>query len=226
MSFGGGETRLKTQKTKTIYKTLEPVSFHLPAAHILASIHSFLSLIFNVLLNALILISSTSFTWTMGLHLASFSDSNGCNCCVISVRILPQEWNEDFTESLDSHPQELYIDVFDYDLVGMNDFLGRAKVSIASIQPGVCIQALHGRVLADDWCKGECANVCEYRLFGRAAVMRNRVFHASSCASMRPCVFVVIFVLVPTTSLPHSRVCYLSYLNPNASCRLYPGRVV
>jgi hypothetical protein len=69
ISFGGGDERLQTHKTKTIYKTLEPV------------------------------------------------------------------WNESFTTSLNSHPDQLYVDIFDYDLVGMNDFLGRAKIPIASIQP-------------------------------------------------------------------------------------------
>lgn len=69
VSFGGGDARLKSQKTKTIYKTLEPV------------------------------------------------------------------WNETFVQSLDTHPEEIFVDIFDYDLVGMNDFLGRAKVQIQSLQP-------------------------------------------------------------------------------------------
>jgi len=73
VSFGGGDSRLRSQNTKTIYKTLEPV------------------------------------------------------------------WNEMFVQSLDTHPQEMYVDVFDYDLVGMNDFLGRAKVQLGSLQPNSSI---------------------------------------------------------------------------------------
>jgi Ca2+-dependent lipid-binding protein len=55
-------------------------------------------------------------------------------------KTLEPVWNESFTTSLDSHPHELCVDIFDYDLVGMNDFLGRVKVSINLIQHNSTVQ--------------------------------------------------------------------------------------
>ncbi len=55
--------------------------------------------------------------------------------CTGLILQLDPVWNETFKEYLDSKLIELYIDIFDYDMVGMNDFLGRAKIQIASIEP-------------------------------------------------------------------------------------------
>ena len=52
------------------------------------------------------------------------------------------EWNESFCFSLNTRPEELYIDIFDYDLVGMNDFLGRVKIAMSSLEPDTTIQGV------------------------------------------------------------------------------------
>jgi hypothetical protein len=49
-------------------------------------------------------------------------------------------WNESFTTSLESHPDDLLVDIFDYDLVGLNDFLGRVKVPLRSVEPDSTIE--------------------------------------------------------------------------------------
>ena len=49
-------------------------------------------------------------------------------------------WNESFITSLESHPDNLLVDIFDYDLVGLNDFLGRVKVPLTSVEPDSTVE--------------------------------------------------------------------------------------
>jgi len=55
---------------------------------------------------------------------------------------LDPEWNEVFVILLADMPGDLFLDVFDYDLIGSNDFLGRSlSLSFSSL---LSLQVLEG----------------------------------------------------------------------------------